>query len=186
MQAAEHKKQVDQLMNRANHHRKQLNDEKLTVEHMVLAMAENQRFTEILQCAEGLSEDQVKQAIKKSRMIFNRCGKSMARHWPHMCTHSQSRSHTHTHTHTHARTHARTHRGTNNEELAPEPQTNLSKYARDLTALARENKLDPCIGRSDELRRVINILSRRTKNNPVILGDPGVGKTALVDGLAYR
>ena len=62
----------------------------------------------------------------------------------------------------------------------------LEKYGRDLTALARERKLDPVIGRDDEIRRVIQILSRRTKNNPVLVGDPGVGKTAVVEGLAQR
>jgi ATP-dependent Clp protease ATP-binding subunit ClpB len=62
----------------------------------------------------------------------------------------------------------------------------LEKYARDLTELARKGKLDPVIGRDDEIRRVIQVLSRRTKNNPVLIGEPGVGKTAIVEGLASR
>ncbi|NTI17056.1 ATP-dependent chaperone ClpB [Agrobacterium rhizogenes] len=62
----------------------------------------------------------------------------------------------------------------------------LKKYARDLTAEAREGKLDPVIGRDDEIRRTIQVLSRRTKNNPVLIGEPGVGKTAIVEGLALR
>ncbi len=62
----------------------------------------------------------------------------------------------------------------------------LEKYGRDLTQLAREGKLDPVIGRDDEIRRTIQILSRRTKNNPVLIGEPGVGKTAIVEGLAQR
>ncbi len=62
----------------------------------------------------------------------------------------------------------------------------LSKYARDLTELARKGKLDPVIGRDDEIRRTIQVLSRRTKNNPVLIGEPGVGKTAIVEGLAQR
>jgi ATP-dependent Clp protease ATP-binding subunit ClpB len=62
----------------------------------------------------------------------------------------------------------------------------LDKYAKDLTELAKAGKLDPVIGRDDEIRRVIQILSRRTKNNPVLVGDPGVGKTAIVEGLARR
>ena len=62
----------------------------------------------------------------------------------------------------------------------------LEQYSRDLTALAREGKLDPVIGREDEIRRVIQILSRRTKNNPCLIGEPGVGKTAVVEGLALR
>jgi ATP-dependent Clp protease ATP-binding subunit ClpB len=62
----------------------------------------------------------------------------------------------------------------------------LEKYGRDLTELARTGKLDPVIGRDDEIRRVIQVLSRRTKNNPVLIGEPGVGKTAIVEGLALR
>ena len=62
----------------------------------------------------------------------------------------------------------------------------LEKYGRDLTQLAREGKLDPVIGRDEEIKRVIQILSRRTKNNPVLIGDPGVGKTAIVEGLAQK
>jgi ATP-dependent Clp protease ATP-binding subunit ClpB len=62
----------------------------------------------------------------------------------------------------------------------------LEKYGRDLTAAAREGKLDPVIGRDDEIRRTIQILSRRTKNNPVLIGEPGVGKTAIAEGLAQR
>src|SRR5215207_2357973 len=62
----------------------------------------------------------------------------------------------------------------------------LKKYARDLTEAAREGKLDPVIGRDEEIRRTIQVLSRRTKNNPVLIGEPGVGKTAIVEGLALR
>jgi len=62
----------------------------------------------------------------------------------------------------------------------------LKKYSRDLTELARRGKLDPVIGRDDEIRRIIQVLSRRTKNNPVLIGDPGVGKTAIAEGLAQR
>src|SRR2546425_4045981 len=62
----------------------------------------------------------------------------------------------------------------------------LQRYSRDLTDLARRGKLDPVIGRDEEIRRVIQVLSRRTKNNPVLIGEPGVGKTAIVEGLAQR
>ena len=67
-----------------------------------------------------------------------------------------------------------------------ENESNLQKYSRDLTALARENKIDPVIGREEEIRRVIQILTRRTKNNPCLIGEPGVGKTAIAEGLALR
>ncbi len=69
---------------------------------------------------------------------------------------------------------------------AEEKYRALEKYARDLTALARQGKLDPVIGRDEEIRRVIQVLSRRTKNNPVLIGEPGVGKTAIAEGLARR
>ena len=62
----------------------------------------------------------------------------------------------------------------------------LKKYSRDLTQAARDGKLDPVIGRDEEIRRTIQVLSRRTKNNPVLIGEPGVGKTAIVEGLALR
>ena len=81
------------------------------------------------------------------------------------------------------------------QKLRPEPVTSadpegsfqaLAKYGRDLTEVAREGKLDPVIGRDSEIRRVVQVLSRRTKNNPVLIGEPGVGKTAVVEGLAQR
>lgn len=81
------------------------------------------------------------------------------------------------------------------EKLRPDPVTSvdpegtfqaLTKYGRDLTEVAREGKLDPVIGRDAEIRRVVQVLSRRTKNNPVLIGEPGVGKTAVVEGLAQR
>src|SRR4029079_3030914 len=72
---------------------------------------------------------------------------------------------------------------------SPDPEASyqaLEKYGVDLTASAREGKMDPVIGRDSEIRRVIQVLSRRTKNNPVLIGEPGVGKTAVVEGLAQR
>ena len=62
----------------------------------------------------------------------------------------------------------------------------LEKYGRDVVELARQGKIDPVIGRDDEIRRIIKILSRKTKNNPVLIGEPGVGKTAIIEGLARR
>jgi ATP-dependent Clp protease ATP-binding subunit ClpB len=72
------------------------------------------------------------------------------------------------------------------DQSAEQQYQPLEKYGRDLTGLAREGKLDPVIGRDDEIRRVIQVLSRRTKNNPVLIGEAGVGKTAIVEGLAQR
>ena len=74
---------------------------------------------------------------------------------------------------------------TNSAEGDEKKQT-LEKYGQDLTAKAKEGKLDPVIGRDEEIRRVVEILSRRKKNNPVLIGEPGVGKTAIVEGLARR
>jgi len=79
-------------------------------------------------------------------------------------------------------------RGTSNasSQSAEEQYNALGKYAKNLNQLARDGKLDPVIGRDDEIRRVLQILSRRTKNNPILIGEPGVGKTAIAEGLAHR
>ncbi len=77
----------------------------------------------------------------------------------------------------------------NQRVISQDPESTyeaLARYGRDLTELARAGKLDPVIGRDDEIRRVMQVLSRRTKNNPVLVGEPGVGKTAIVEGLASR
>ena len=73
-----------------------------------------------------------------------------------------------------------------NSQNAEETYNALEKYARNLNDLARKGKLDPVIGRDEEIRRVLQILSRRTKNNPILIGEPGVGKTAIAEGLAHR
>ena len=73
-----------------------------------------------------------------------------------------------------------------NSPTAEDNYNSLEKYAKNLNQLANENKLDPVIGRDEEIRRVLQILSRRTKNNPILIGEPGVGKTAIAEGLAHR
>ena len=73
-----------------------------------------------------------------------------------------------------------------NEPNAEENRQSLEKFTVDLTLLAEQGKLDPVIGRDEEIRRTIQVLQRRTKNNPVLIGDPGVGKTAIIEGLAQR
>lgn len=75
---------------------------------------------------------------------------------------------------------------TANTDSAEESYDSLAKYGRDVTKLAKEGKIDPIIGRDEEIRRAIQVLSRRTKNNPVLIGEPGVGKTAIIEGLAQR
>ncbi len=128
-------RELANVLTNADSSRKNLKDDYVSVEHLVLAM--NQRI--------GIGSEEMLQALKEVRG---------------------------------------SHRVT-----SPDPEAQfaaLAKYGIDLTARARDGKIDPVIGRDEEIRRVIQVLSRRTKNNPVLIGEPGVGKTAIVDGLARR
>jgi ATP-dependent Clp protease ATP-binding subunit ClpB len=136
---------LDKLLDRAEEHRKHYEDAVISVEHLVLAYTQDDRFGKKLLQEFGLSEPKLKEAIKQIRG-------------------SQKVT-----------------------DQNPEGKYEaLEKYGRDLTQLARQGKLDPVIGRDDEIRRTVQILSRRTKNNPVLIGEPGVGKTAIAEGLAQR
>ncbi|HEY9752379.1 MAG TPA: ATP-dependent chaperone ClpB [Coleofasciculaceae cyanobacterium] len=136
---------MDTLMDRAENYRKQYGDDFISVEHMLLGFAKDDRFGRALLNEFRLDENRLKQAIDQIRG-------------------SQKVT-----------------------DQNPEGKyASLEKYGRDLTQMAREGKLDPVIGRDDEIRRTIQILSRRTKNNPVLIGEPGVGKTAIAEGLAQR
>ncbi|CAM8970132.1 unnamed protein product [Rhodiola kirilowii] len=133
------------LLERARANKKEMSDEFLSVEHLILAFYSDQRFGQQLFRNLQLSEKDLKEAIKGVR------GSQRV------------------------------------TDQNPEGKYEaLDKYGNDLTELARRGKLDPVIGRDDEIRRCIQILSRRTKNNPVIIGEPGVGKTAIAEGLAQR
>ncbi|MFN5602641.1 MAG: Clp protease N-terminal domain-containing protein, partial [Acidimicrobiaceae bacterium] len=128
-------RELSNVFENADSARKDLHDDYLSVEHLMLAM--NQRV--------GISTEEMLQALREVRG---------------------------------------SHRVT-----TPDPESQfaaLEKYGQDLTARARAGKIDPVIGRDEEIRRVIQVLSRRTKNNPVLIGEPGVGKTASVEGLARR
>ena len=128
-------RELANVLENADKARRDLRDDYLSVEHLVLAM--NQRL--------GVGSEELLQALREVRG---------------------------------------SHRVT-----TPDPESQfaaLEKYGQDLTARAREGKIDPVIGRDEEIRRVIQVLSRRTKNNPVLIGEPGVGKTAIVEGLARR
>jgi ATP-dependent Clp protease ATP-binding subunit ClpB len=126
---------LNALLDSADSARKELGDEYLSTEHLLLALADTV----------GATKEQLLEALRDVR-------------GSHKVT-SQN----------------------------PEEQYQaLEKYGRDLTAMARAGKIDPVIGRDEEIRRVIQVLSRRTKNNPVLIGEPGVGKTAIVEGLARR
>ena len=136
---------LDRLLDRAESCRKEFKDEYISIEHLLLGYAKDDRFGKSLFQEFGLNEAKLKNIIKQIRgnqtvTDQNPEGKYQA----------------------------------------------LEKYGRDLTEAARQGKLDPVIGRDDEIRRTIQILSRRTKNNPVLIGEPGVGKTAIAEGLAQR
>jgi ATP-dependent Clp protease ATP-binding subunit ClpB len=136
---------ADTLLDRAEEYRKQYSDDFISIEHMLLAYPQDQRFGKTLFTELRIDQAQLKTAIDQIRG-------------------SQKVT-----------------------DQNPEGKyESLEKYGRDLTAAAREGKLDPVIGRDDEIRRTIQILSRRTKNNPVLIGEPGVGKTAIAEGLAQR
>lgn len=136
---------LESVVNRSMELKAKFGDQFVSVEHLVLALAEDTRFGESLLRSEGITKEKLEAVIKEIRG--------------------------------------------SNKVVDQDPEGKyeaLSKYARDLTAAAREGKLDPVIGRDDEIRRCIQILSRRTKNNPVLIGEPGVGKTAVAEGLAQR
>lgn len=138
-------KSLDTLLDRADKYRQEFKDEYISIEHLVLGYAKDDRFGKSLFQEFGLDEGKLKNIIKQIR---------------------------------------------GNQKVTdqnPEGKYEaLEKYGRDLTEAARQGKLDPVIGRDDEIRRTIQILSRRTKNNPVLIGEPGVGKTAIAEGLAQR
>jgi ATP-dependent Clp protease ATP-binding subunit ClpB len=136
---------LNRLLTKAEDEAKQLKDQFISVEHLLLAMLEDGGATGRLFKELGISRERLMQALQEIRG-------------------SQRVT-------------------SQNPEATYEA---LERYGRDLTQLAGQGKLDPVIGRDEEIRRVIQVLSRRTKNNPVLIGEPGVGKTAIVEGLAQR
>jgi ATP-dependent Clp protease ATP-binding subunit ClpB len=136
---------VDTLLDRADKYRKEYGDEFISIEHLLLAYPQDDRFGKQFFTEFKLEESKLKTIVSQIRG-------------------SQ----------------------TVNDRNPEGKYESLSKYGRDLTDFARRGKLDPVIGRDDEIRRTIQILSRRTKNNPVLIGEPGVGKTAIAEGLAQR
>jgi ATP-dependent Clp protease ATP-binding subunit ClpB len=136
---------LDAVLNRADGLKKEFGDSYIAIEHLLLALADDDRCGRQLLSQAGSNSAKLKQSVQAVR-------------------------------------------GTQKvTDQNPEgTYESLEKYGRDLTAAARDGKLDPVIGRDEEIRRTIQILSRRTKNNPVLIGEPGVGKTAIVEGLAQR
>jgi ATP-dependent Clp protease ATP-binding subunit ClpB len=136
---------LSQLLTKAEEQAKRLKDEYVSIEHLLLATAEDSGAAGKILKEAGLTRDRLMKALVEVRG--------------------------------------------NQRVTSQNPETTyeaLQKYGRDLTEAASKGKLDPVIGRDEEIRRVIQVLSRRTKNNPVLIGEPGVGKTAIVEGLAQR
>lgn len=136
---------LESLVDNARLRAKAMEDEFISVEHLLLAFLDDTRFGTSLLSKAGITRAKLEDAVKQVRG--------------------------------------------SNKVTDQDPESKyeaLTKYARDLTELAKDGKLDPVIGRDDEIRRTIQILSRRSKNNPVLIGEPGVGKTAIAEGLAQR
>ncbi|HET8839266.1 MAG TPA: ATP-dependent chaperone ClpB [Flavobacteriaceae bacterium] len=138
-------REANKTLNEASSVAKKMNDEYVSIEHLILAIFKsNSKVAQILK-DQGATEKSLKAAIEELRK-----GERVT---------SQS---------------------------AEETYNSLNKYANNLNKLAESGKLDPVIGRDEEIRRILQILSRRTKNNPILVGEPGTGKTAIVEGLAHR
>jgi ATP-dependent Clp protease ATP-binding subunit ClpB len=136
---------LQRLLAEAESEARQLKDEYVSVEHLLLALTAETGFAGRLLKEQGLTRERLMKALQEVRG--------------------------------------------SQRVTSPTPESTyqaLERYGRDLTALAAQGKLDPVIGRDDEIRRLMQVLSRRTKNNPVLIGEPGVGKTAIVEGLAQR
>eukprot|EP00798_Chlamydomonas_sp_ICE-L_P028772 gene28772-31954_t len=158
--------QLDAALTRAEKIKKKWRDQFISVEHMVLALADDPRFGESLFKDEKLSKNKLDAAIKEVRGNKTVTDQDPVRKFEDNAIKEVRGNKTVT-------------------DQDPESKYEaLKKYAQDLTQAAREGKLDPVIGRDDKVRRAIQILSRRTKNNPVLIGEPGVGKTAVAEGLA--
>ena len=123
----------------------QLKDEYVSIEHILMSLADSNSDTGKLLKVQGITKDEILHALKDVRGNLRVSGQD-----------------------------------------PEDTYQSLKKYGRDLNALAKQGKLDPVIGREEEIRRILQVLSRRTKNNPVLVGEPGVGKTAIAEGLAFR
>ncbi|MGI6073857.1 MAG: ATP-dependent chaperone ClpB [Fermentimonas sp.] len=133
------------VFNKASDISAKMGDQFISIEHILMAILEENNVASRMMKDVGISSEQLKQAVKELRK-----GEKVT------------------------------------SQTAEDTYQSLSKYAINLTDRAREGKLDPVIGRDEEIRRILQILSRRTKNNPILIGEPGTGKTAIAEGLAYR
>ncbi|MFD1293992.1 ATP-dependent chaperone ClpB [Lutibacter holmesii] len=136
---------ASKMLNNATSEAKKMNDEYVSIEHLLLALLKTKDTISQLLKDQGVTEKHLKAAIDELRQGGNVTSQS-----------------------------------------AEETYNSLNKYAKNLNQLAKDGKLDPVIGRDEEIRRILQILSRRTKNNPMLVGEPGTGKTAIAEGLAHR
>ncbi len=136
---------ASKMLNNASNEAKKMNDEYVSIEHLLIAILNNKDTVSQLLKDQGVTEKHLKAAIDELRQGGNVTSQS-----------------------------------------AEETYNSLNKYAKNLNQLAKDGKLDPVIGRDEEIRRILQILSRRTKNNPMLVGEPGTGKTAIAEGLAHR
>jgi ATP-dependent Clp protease ATP-binding subunit ClpB len=136
---------ASKMLNNASEEAKKMNDEYVSIEHLLVALLKTKDTTSQILKDQGVTENDLKASITELRKGSNVTSQS-----------------------------------------AEETYNSLNKYARNLNQLAKDGKLDPVIGRDEEIRRILQILSRRTKNNPMLVGEPGTGKTAIAEGLAHR
>jgi len=136
---------ASKMLNTATEVAKKMNDEYVSIEHLILSILKTKDTTSQILKDQGVTEKALKMAIEELRKGGNVTSQS-----------------------------------------AEDTYNSLNKFARNLNLLAKEGKLDPVIGRDEEIRRILQILSRRTKNNPILVGEPGTGKTAIAEGLAHR
>jgi len=196
---------------KADRHRADMGDRRVTVEHVMLALAEDRWFGEVISVAEALDDEGLRRAVRKSRVIHGRGGVAggaggseggggegggSSNPWGDLAGAGGGGASPAPGEGGGAEGATASGDGGGGSGLlgggapgqggaAPRKDA-LSLYGRDLTQLARDGKLDPVIGRAEELRRVADVLCRRTKNSCVLVGEPGVGKTACVEGLAQR
>jgi len=136
---------ASKMLNKAASEAKKMNDEYVSIEHLLIAILVSKDTTSQILKDQGITEKDLKLAIEELRKGSNVTSQS-----------------------------------------AEDTYNSLNKFARNLNQLAKDGKLDPVIGRDEEIRRILQILSRRTKNNPMLVGEPGTGKTAIAEGLAHR
>ncbi|KAF8821499.1 putative chaperone clp [Cardiosporidium cionae] len=175
-------RELQSVLSTAKRFKREFNDEFVSVEHLLLALVlENSKFLRRQLQKQNVSFEKIKAAVKEIRgnkKVTTKTPEMSERGFSPILLRFKD-------SYIYSIKKRNTVNPTSKECFSNSYQA-IEKYCRDLTAAARSGKLDPVIGRDEEIRRTVQILSRRTKNNPILLGDPGVGKTAVVEGLAQR